>query len=195
MKKEARIQAEKMFVKAGGKITNREIAKAVTVNPLTVGRWKRDDKWEAKLKALQKSALKQTRGVVRKKEARDKAFKLYMDAGGNITNKELAQRVGVSSATVSKWKELDSWIEQIKAEPAEPQPSTAPEELPELDMGDLAAPEQIIQINQKIAALLQREHLSAEEIAYLADAKSDCLEALEIYLAIVREVGAMKPGD
>jgi hypothetical protein len=33
MKKEARIQAEKIFLKARGKITNREIAQAVTVNP------------------------------------------------------------------------------------------------------------------------------------------------------------------
>ncbi|MGO9570327.1 MAG: hypothetical protein ACLP5H_22580 [Desulfomonilaceae bacterium] len=37
MKKEARIQAEKMFLRSGGKITNREIGKLVKVNPLTVG--------------------------------------------------------------------------------------------------------------------------------------------------------------
>lgn len=197
MKKEARIQAEKMFLRAAGKITNREIAKGVAVNPLTVGRWKRDDKWEAKLKQLQKADKKEAgASVVRKKAARDKAVQFYMDAGGNITNKELAMRVGVSPATISKWKELDGWIDQIKAEPVEPEPApAAPVEEPDLDMGDLAAPEQIIHINQKINALLQREHLTAEEIGHLADAKSDLLEALEIYLAIVREVGAIKSGD
>ncbi len=49
MKKEARAQAEKIFLKAGGKITNRDIANAVKVNALTIGRWKHEDKWGAKL--------------------------------------------------------------------------------------------------------------------------------------------------
>ena len=41
MKKDERSQAEKMFLKANGKITLRAIAKAVEVNALTVGRWNR----------------------------------------------------------------------------------------------------------------------------------------------------------
>jgi hypothetical protein len=134
-------------------------------------------------------------GVVRKKAARDKAFNLYMDAGGNITNKDLALQVGVSPATISKWKEVDDWIEEIAQQDEEPEEEFEEEEVPDLDMGDLAAPEQIIHINRKIDAVLMRDHLSAEEIAHLADAKSDLLEALEIYLAIVREVSAIKPED
>ena len=119
MKKEARIQGEKMYLKARGKITNREIADAVKVNALTVGRWKRDDKWDEKLKELEKASSKAApaTGVERKKAARDKAVKLYMDAEGNITNKELAMRVGVSPATISKWKEVDGWIQEIEAQP------------------------------------------------------------------------------
>lgn len=191
MKKEARIQGEKMFLKAGGKITNRDIAKAVKVNPLTVGRWRREDDWEMKLKEQEEAGTKQARaGVVRKKGARDQAVALYLEAGGNITNKDLALKVGVSPATISKWKEMDRWIEQIKLQPVEPEeaPVEEPEE-PDLDMGELAAPEQIIQINRRIDQLLQREHLTASEIADLADAKCDLLEGLEIYLNIVRQVG------
>jgi uncharacterized protein YjcR len=196
MKKEARIQAERKFLKALGKITNREIAKALTVNPLTVGRWKRDDQWEEKLKEMESAGTKETAGaVVRKRAARDKAFKLYMDEGGNITNKELALHVGVSPATISKWKEVDDWIDQIAQEAEESYEEAEEAEVPDLDMGDLAAPEQIIQINRKIDLLLAREHLSAEEIAHIADAKSDLLEALEIYLAIVREVSEIKSED
>lgn len=196
MKKEARIQAEKMFLNAAGDITNREIAAAVSVNPLTIGRWKRDEKWDQKMRDLQKAQSRETAGtVVRKKAARDEAFRTYMDAGGNITNKELATRVGVSPATISKWKEQDNWIEQIKIQPVEPFGEVGAEEEPELDLGDLAAPEQIMEINRKIAAVLTREHLSAQEIAFLADAKSDLLEALEIYLGIVREVGTIKLGE
>jgi uncharacterized protein YjcR len=195
MKKEARIQAEKMFLNAGGNITNREIAKAVSVNPLTVGRWKRDEKWDQKLRDLRKVVKGASGGVVRKKAARDEAFRNYMEAGGNITNKELATRVKVSPATISKWKEQDNWIEQIEMQPVEPLMEEAAAEAPELDLGDLAAPEQIIEINRKIGVLLSREHLSAEEIAFLSDAKSDLLEALEIYLGIVREVGTIKLGE
>jgi uncharacterized protein YjcR len=189
MKKEARIQGEKMFLKAGGKITNREIAGAVKVNPLTVGRWKREDNWEEKLKELQRSSVKEPRaGVVRKKEARDQALASYMEAGGNVTNKELAMAVGVSPATISKWKETDNWIEQIEMQPVEIEEAPTRIEEPGLDMGELAAPEQIIQINHKIDLLLQREYLSASEVADLAEAKAGLLDALEIYLNIVREV-------
>jgi uncharacterized protein YjcR len=196
MKKEARIQAEKMFLNAGGNITNREIAKAVSVNPLTVGRWKRDEKWDLKLRDLRKAHAKAASGgVVRKKAARDEAFRIYMEAGGNVTNKDLATRVDVSPATISKWKEQDNWIGQIEIQPVEPTAEEAVTEAPELDLGDLAAPEQIIEINRKIGVLMGREHLSAEEIAFLANAKSDLLAALEIYLGIVREVGTMKLGE
>jgi len=199
MKKEARIQAERKFLKAQGKITNREIAKELTVNPLTVGRWKRDDHWEEKLKEMESvvsEGAQETAGaVVRKRDARDKAFNLYMDKGGNITNKELALQVDVSPATISKWKEVDGWIDQIAEEAEELYEEAEEAEVPDLDMGDLAAPEQIIQINRKIDLLLAREHLSAEEIAHIADAKSDLLEALEIYLAIVREVSEIKSED
>ncbi|MEW6138606.1 MAG: phage terminase small subunit-related protein [Thermodesulfobacteriota bacterium] len=197
MKKEARIQAEKMFLNAAGNITNREIAKAVSVNPLTVGRWKRDEKWDQKLKELQKTQAKEIAGggIVRKKAARDEAFRIYMEAGGNVTNKQLAAQVDVSPATISKWKEQDDWIEQIKIQPVEPLLQEPAREEPELDLGDLAAPEQIIALNQKMADLLTRDYLSAEEIAQLADAKCDLLEALEIYLGIVREVGTLKLGE
>jgi hypothetical protein len=210
MKKEARLQAEKMFLKHGGKITNREIADAVKVNALTVGRWKRYDDWDGKLKGIEEAAAKEAAPVtIRKKAARDKALKLYVDAGGNITNKDLARKVGVSPATISKWKEQDAWfdlieepateealleelheevLEVMKEEPTLPLEAT---EEPELDVGELASPEQIIEINRRIDDLLKRDYLTAGELADVAAAKSDLLEAVQTYLAIVREVGEM----
>ncbi len=202
MKKEARNQAEKMFLKAGGKITNREIAQAVGVNPLTVGRWKRDEGWEDKLKAGPDESA-ESAPVVRKKEARDKAFNLYMKADGNITNKSLADAVNVSPATISKWKEMDEWMGRLEsAEPettvvtaeaeaeAEP-PEEAPEE-PEdqgLRIGQLASPDQIVKVNARIDAMLERDHLTAAEVADLAAAKRDLLDAVDIYVSMVRELG------
>jgi uncharacterized protein YjcR len=198
MKKEARSQALKLYLKHNGKLTNRAIAEQVNVNPLTVGRWKRDDTWDDKLKEREAAAPKEKpAGVVRKKAARDKAFAFYMEAGGNITNKELANKVQVSPATISKWKEADNWMEQAEDTELKPaEPMTVPEEKvaepADLDMGELASPDQIIRINRRIDALLEKEYLNASEIADLAGAKATLLEAVESYLAIVREVEAMR---
>ena len=160
MKKEARSQALKLYLKHNGKVTNRAIAEQVNVNPLTVGRWKRDDSWDDKLKEKEAAAPKEKpAGVVRKKAARDRAFALYMEAGGNITNKELANAVQVSPATISKWKEADNWMkqaEEIELKPAEP-PKALEEtaaETSDLDMGELASPDQIIRLNRRIDTLL-----------------------------------------
>lgn len=196
MKKEAREKAEKMYLKAGGKITNREIASAVSVNPLTIGRWKRDLKWDSKLKASVKAA-KAVVPVIRKKAARDKAEKLYMDTGGNVTNRSLAQKVGVSPATISKWKELDGWSDKVSRIPAAKgarPAAAAAAKTAGLDMNELASPGQIVQLNRRIDTLLQREHLTASEVADLAEAKSDLLEGVEIYLAIVRELRELREG-
>jgi uncharacterized protein YjcR len=193
MKKEARLQAEKMYLNAKGKITNREIAKALNVNALTVGRWKREDDWDATLKVKEQAVTKEERaGFVRKKEAREKAVKLYMEAGGNITNKELAKKVEVSPATISKWKEVDAWITQIQLGPIEAEESRVDQEDSGFDLGELASPEHILEINRKIESLLIREHLTASEILDLASAKSTLLEAIVTYLVIVRDVTEMK---
>ena len=198
MKKEARIQAEKMFLKSGGKITNREIANQVKVNALTVGRWKRDDDWVSKLQGMDQPSIKEAPvATVRKKAARDKAFKHYLDAGGNITNKDLARKVGVSPATISKWKEQDGWIKQIESPLLEEEADDAMElgAQPDLDIGELASPEQILEINRRIDDLLKRDYLTASELADVAEAKCDLLEAVQIYLAIVREVGEISTLD
>jgi uncharacterized protein YjcR len=198
MKKEARSQALKLYLKLNGKVTNRAIAEQVNVNPLTVGRWKRDDTWDVKLKEKEAAAPKEKpAGVVRKKVARDKAFGLYMDAGGNITNKDLANKVQVSPATISKWKEADNWMKQVEHMELKPaEAPMAPEEkaaeTADLDMGELASPDQIIRINRRIDMLLEKEYLNAAEIADLAGAKSTLLEAVEIYLSILREVEAIR---
>lgn len=194
MKKEARVEAEKIFLKAGGKITNRDIAKTVDVNPLTVGRWKREDKWGSKLKKAEPAHAKGRAApgmVVRKKAARDEALKIYMEMEGSITNKELAKRVGVSPATVSKWKEQDAWDNQLTLM-KEAEIRIAPQEEQEIDIAELVSPEQIVEINRRIENLLARDYLTASEIADLATAKSDLLEAVLTYMDIVREIGEIE---
>ncbi len=189
MKKEAREKALKLFLKSRGRMSNRDIARRVNVNALTVGRWKRNGNWDAELKKAVVIAPAEEKGVaVRKKEARDQALKLFMEAFGNITNKELAEEVEVSPATIGKWKEQDNWNEKLR----EPRRPFGPEKVRgELDWNELANPSQIIEINRKIDSLLKREHLSADEVADLAAAKSELLEGLVTYIAIVQELEGM----
>lgn len=194
MKKEARAEAEKIFLKAGGKITNRDIAKTVEVNPLTVGRWKREDEWGSKLKQAEPAHTKGSAApgmVVRKKAARDEALKIYMETEGSITNKELAKRVDVSPATVSKWKEQDGWDDQLILMKGS-DIRTAEREEREIDIAELVSPEQIVEINRRIENLLARDYLTSSEIADLATAKSDLLEAVLTYMDIVREIGEIE---
>jgi len=194
MKKEARAQAEKMFIKAAGRITNRDIAKAVNVNALTIGRWKHEDDWVAKLTQAEQSPVMTgapSGTIVRKKAARDKALKIYIECEGNITNKELAKRTGVSAATVSKWKEQDKWDDQL-ASAKEFDVRMAQGEEKQIDIAELVSPEQIVEINRRIENLLARDYLTAAEIADLATAKSDLLEAVLTYMDIVREIGEIE---
>jgi len=192
VKKAERSRAEKMFLQAKGKITNREIAKELKVYSLTVGRWKKEDRWADKLKSMKEAppkTAKKTKVAVRKKVARDKALQIYMTAGGNITNKDLAKRAGASAATISKWKEMDRWEEQLmKGTIAK----AAPGEEREVAIGELASPDQIVQINRRIDNLLSREHLTATEVAELALAKRDLHGAVLTYIDIVREVEKWK---
>jgi transposase len=194
MKKEARAEAEEMFLKAGRKITNREIAETVGVNPLTVGRWKRADKWGDKLKQADPepaNGAAATGTIIRKKVARDKALQIYLEADGAITNKELATRVDVSPATISKWKAQDGWDDQLLLERAS-EIRISPKEEQEIDIAELVSPEQIVEINRRIENLLARDYLTSSEIADLATAKSDLLEAVLTYMDIVREIGEIE---
>jgi hypothetical protein len=49
MDKDSRSNAERIFLGAMGKLSNVEIAKKVGAHPITVGKWKKQDNWTAKL--------------------------------------------------------------------------------------------------------------------------------------------------
>lgn len=185
MKKEARLQAENMFLAAKGKITNKEIAQALHVNALTVGRWRREGRWENLLSEQNIIPQHQEKtSLVRKRNARDRAEQLYLQAGGNITNKQLATTVGVSPATISKWKEIDRWIEKIEFEPSRLSQPHQHGKHDDVDVAELISSRQIVEINHKIDQILAREHLGADEIMALANAKSSLLAAVASYISI-----------
>ncbi len=194
MKKEAREQAERIFVKSQGKLSNVEIAKKVGVNPLTVGRWKRGDEWATKLAQEAKEAKEKPEPApIRKKDAHDQALKLYLESEGKIANKQLASTVGVSAATIAKWKGSEGWAEKPRKaketlSPAPQIPSAEQAEEIEIDLDALACPEHISLLNKRIEDILSQAYLSPTDLKTLAEAKEAVLGAVNAYIDVVERV-------
>ncbi|MFH0824717.1 MAG: phage terminase small subunit-related protein [Pseudomonadota bacterium] len=224
MKKVELEKARKLFFEAGGHISNKKIADDVGVNSLTVGRWKTKENWPSKLLEMQ-AHDKLSMMVVRKTEERDRAFEIYAASRGGIGNKELALIVDVAPATIGKWKRSGRWHERLMepvqvfdeevfdasaapvelVEPEQEIPeieckaqaeeleevevddrSEEPQEGASIDIYRLVAPELIVLLNERMATLLTREHLSTAEVADLAEAKSDLLDAAAKCIEILR---------
>jgi hypothetical protein len=201
MEKGARTKAESLFLDAKGKVSNVEIAKKVGAHPITVGKWKREDAWSEKLaQAGEEASQGQRRSSARKKVAHDEAFKLYLEAGGKMSNLALAEKVGVSATTISNWKTAESWsaklqpplapapavLEKKEAPPEVPSPAEAPvlEEI-EIDVDALAAPDHIRLLNKQIGEILTRGHLSPADLKMTAEAKEAVLRAVITYLEVM----------
>jgi uncharacterized protein YjcR len=191
MKREAREQAERIFLKSQGKMSHVEIAKKVGVNPITVGKWKNADDWATKLSEKTKEVKEKAEpGPVRKKDAHDRALKMYMESEGKIANTQLASTVGVSATTIAKWKGSESWAERptkVKAtiSPA-PQVTEAEQaEEIEIDLDALACLDNITRLNKRIEDMLGQTHLSPTDLKSLAEANESVLRAVNVYLDIV----------
>jgi uncharacterized protein YjcR len=218
MKKEALTKAATLFLQSGGKATNKEIADKVGVNPLTVGRWKKQDNWSAKLEERTPKSkapaakLRQPKPktptvkgptVVRKAVKQEEALKLYIASGGQIANKALATKVGVSAATISKWKDVGKWAAQI-VKPAVSVPAAveavekeillsavqeaqAVEEI-EIDVQALTVPDHITVLNKRMDEMLAREYLSPQDLKTAAEAKEAVLKAVSAYIDVLERV-------
>ena len=46
---------------------------------------------------------------------RDKARRIWLDSGGTLTARQVAEQVGVKPEQVRKWKSLDSWAAELEA--------------------------------------------------------------------------------
>lgn len=201
MEKEARTKAESLFLQTQGKISNVEIAKQVGAHPITVGKWKRQDDWTGKLaQAEEKVPRKQQRSSARNKIAHDEAFESYLVASGKVSNKTLADKVGVSATTISNWKNAEGWSKVLE-QPMEPKPAEiekveAPKEMSpsaeapvaeeiEIDVDALAFPDHITALNKQIDETLGRGALSPIDLKTVAEAKEAVLRAVRAYLEVI----------
>ncbi len=214
MKKDEQEKALQAYLASGGELSNTALAKAVGVNPMTVGRWKSKDNWEKMLKDHKKAAKSSAKKTSKANEKKglskplekEMAKTLFIAAGGAISNAELAKTVDVSPVTIAKWKKIENW--EADLDPIEPAPTSAhadndnehtieyeegeyeeielPLALGSLD--ELLAPEQITLMNRKLQEHLNREHLSSQELAQLAEAKSDLLDSVSTCLNIIQDL-------
>lgn len=53
---------------------------------------------------------------MKKDKAQDRALNLFLKAGGNISNKDLAEKVKVNPITIGKWKKSMDWAGKLRAE-------------------------------------------------------------------------------
>jgi transposase len=201
MEKDGRRKAEQLFLEAKGEVSNVEIAKKVGAHPITVGKWKRQDDWTGKLASDQvKPPERKETAAVRKKAAREEAFKLYVEAGGKISNTALADRVGVSATSISNWKTAEGWNAKLQPPPppelAVLEKKEAPAEIPpppegpasqeiEIDIDQLAAPDHVRLLNNQIEKILARSHLSPVDLKTIAEAKEAVLRAVIAYLEVM----------
>lgn len=203
MKKEARTEAQTLFLRSGGKASNTEIARNLGVHPLTVGRWKRQDIWIEKLEQSRpKPTKKKETPVVRKKSKQEEALKHYTESGGLISNKALATRVGVSPATISSWKGTGNWKDQVETPSVSaPAPIERVEEtgLPypeeeiqtleeiEIDLEALTYPDHITVLNRRLDELLAREYLCPMDLKTAAEVKEAVLRAVGAYMEVLEK--------
>jgi uncharacterized protein YjcR len=204
MQKEARHQAEQIFLDAKGKLSNVEIAKKVGAHPITVGKWKREDDWTGKLSEAEKNApKKQQVSSARKKKAHDEALRLYVESNGKVSNKALADRVGVSATTISNWKTAEGWNESREQQLEPKSTNIEEEEAPkrvsasaevqaideiEIDVDALAYPDHISVLNKQIDEVLGRSALSPTDIKTVAEAKEAVLRVVRAYLEVMEMV-------
>ncbi len=204
MKKDARTKAETLFLQSGGKAGNKEIADKLGVHPLTVGRWRKQDGWVAKLEEPKPKAPAEKRpAVVRKKSKQEEALKLFLQSGGSIGIKALATKVGVSPTTISNWKRAGNWTAQVKKPPVSvpaaitaveeevlvscSQESQVVEEI-EIDLEALTYPDHFTVLNQRLDEMLAREYLSPLDLKTAAEAKEALLKAMSAYIDVLEKV-------
>jgi hypothetical protein len=111
---------------------------------------------------------------MRKNEDRKLAEETFLRDRGRITNKDLAEALGVHPATVARWKKLDEWDLKLVQSVSDPEGSDDADDMYQLDLKHLGL------LNERIEAYLGKEELLPSEILELAQAKFHIMQCMEI---------------
>lgn len=112
---------------------------------------------------------------MRKNEARKIAERAFLDDRGRITNKEIAQKLGIHPATVARWKKLDEWdLKLVQSLSRSSEGQEKGEDFYAVDMRHLNL------LNERIDAYLRKKELLPSEILELAEAKYHIMSCMEM---------------
>lgn len=158
-------QARQLFLSARGAWKIGDLARRVGVAPGTIRFWKQLEDWDA--------LLEDTADPKRYDE-------LEPEQGAE-------EPVTVQGAPRHDPAEEDSVVE-ISPEPC----ATRLVTVSDFTLAQLAAPEHIVLMNERIQDFLRREHLTAAEMADIASAKREAMETLDMYASLMERCGMLK---
>ncbi len=112
---------------------------------------------------------------MRKNEARKIAERAFLDDRGRITNKEIAQKLGIHPATVARWKKLDEWdVKLVQSLSKFSEGEAKSEDFFAVDLRHLSL------LNERIDAYLRKKELLPSEILELSEAKYHIMSCMEM---------------
>ena len=112
---------------------------------------------------------------MRKNEARKIAERAFLDDRGRVTNKEIAQKLGIHPATVARWKKLDEWdLKLVQSLSRSSEGQEKGEDFYAVDMRHLNL------LNERMDSYLRKKELLPSEILELAEAKYHIMSCMEM---------------
>lgn len=112
---------------------------------------------------------------MKKNEHRKLAEKTFLDDRGRITNKDLADRLGIHPATVARWKKMDEWdLKLVRSVTSHENSAASDDDFFQVDLRHIGL------LNERIDLYLQKKELLPSEILELAEAKFHLMNCMEI---------------
>jgi uncharacterized protein YjcR len=115
-------KALELYLESNGEMSVGEIAAKAETRPNVVGAWIKKEGWHNQLKGKPKEETvtekpaRETKSkragktpVLRKRDAFDKALRMFRDSDGKISNSAISNALNVGMATVAKWKKMPQW--------------------------------------------------------------------------------------
>jgi transcriptional regulator with XRE-family HTH domain len=167
-KKEQRDRALALFLKSGGTVRNSELARQAGVSAGTIASWKAIEDWNSLV-------------VEAAARAADEEIEPDLESGVEAAAERARDEEETGERAFYEGEDEEDAIVEIS--PNQTVSGNDPEVGSQIMR--FVAPEHILMLNDRIERLLQRDHLSPSEVAKIAYAKREAVEAVKAYTSIM----------